>query len=235
MINKIILPSSTEEGQPRISYSQITSWNEEKSFNKAMVRGKLTEVPGKVGYILDKFLKYDFPPTAMDAFAPFGEKCENAICNQDFTGFDETETAILKTITPIGVFQHELNIDFGDFSLVGYIDDKNEDSSWLRDYKTCSKSTASRYEKDNYFQLDIYAMDEYFKSGRLPEKMEVVRIGRKGSPFKGEDLKVDCLFPTVYRTTSISRLQKVEEYIRKTVQEISDTYKIYLEIFENKK
>lgn len=228
----ILLPSTGTDGRPRVSYSQISSWNSDKAFNKPMIKDKFVEVSGKEGYILDKFLKYNFPSSPMDAFAPFGQKVEDAICNQDFKGFYKNEIDTLKRIKPIGVFQKEFVIDFGDFTLSGFKDDCDEEETILRDYKTCSVSSLEQYKKDTYYQLDIYALDTLKQKGRLPNTLEVVAIERKGNPFRGEELTVGENVWVIERQTSKERLEYLEEYIRATVEEISDTYKLYLELIK---
>jgi hypothetical protein len=226
----IILPTTDAQGKPRVSYSQVSSWNKKDSFNSPSINDKITKVSGKEGYILDKFLKYQFPQTAMDAFAPFGQKVEDAICTQDFKGFYANEIETLKKITPIGVFQKEFTIDFGDFVLLGFKDDCDEEEKHLRDYKTASASSVLQYQENDYYQLDIYALDTLKSKGYIPDLLEVVAIERLGNPFRNEELTVGDTIWVIERETSLQRLQEVEEYIRRTVNEISETYKLFLEL-----
>lgn len=226
----LLLPSTDKDGRPRLSYSQVSSWGKDSSFNSPIINGKTVKISGKEGYILEKFLNYQFPQSAMDAFAPFGQKVEDAICEQDFKGFYANEIETLKRIKPIGVFQREFTIDFGDFTLLGFKDDCDEEETHLRDYKTASESSVQQYYGDDYYQLDIYALDTFKKFGRLPEKLEVVAIERKGNPFRGEELTVGKEIWTIDRETSEKRLEFVEDKIRKTASEISDAYKLYLDV-----
>lgn len=226
----ILLPRTTAEGIPRISYSQLNTWIGEKAFNQVLVNNKLTEISGTTGYILKYFEDFAFPPSPMDIYAPFGQKVEDAICEQNYQGFDVEEIKILKSIKPIGTFQREVNIDFGEFIVYGLIDDCNEDQSYLRDYKTASKNSMKQYATDSYKQLDIYALDRYKKTGELPDKMEVCVILRGGSHFK-PPLKVVGV-DYIDRSTDVGRLLYIEASIKAWVKEISDAYKVYLKIKE---
>ena len=225
MENKIILPRTTEDGRPRISYSQLKSWNSKEAFDEFEGR----KISGSTGYILSYFLNYKFPPSPMSVYAPFGLKVEDYICNKVKSDLDDNEMAILDTIKPLGIFQKLVTIDFGDFILEGFLDDANEDRSILRDYKTASKASAKQYSEQEYMQLDIYALDFYKKYGLIP-KLEVVVIERSGSHFK-MPLKVKDTF-TINRTTSKERLLYVESYVRSTVTDISDCYKEFLKLNE---
>src|SRR5690606_4732501 len=107
----------------------------------------------KTGYILRYFFNYDFPPSPMDVYAPFGILIEDAICNQEFSCFTTEEQEILKSITPLGVFQYPVKVEFDGFTLNGYIDDMAADFSIIRDYKTGSIASTKKYSKPEYDQL----------------------------------------------------------------------------------
>lgn len=234
MKNTIILPSTNEEGKPRVSYSQINSWKSATSFEQPKnIDGKEMKLSGKAGYVLSKFLNYKFPDTPKQKFAPFGEKVEDAICKQVYKDFYKNEIEILKSIKPIGIFQKEFEIDFDDFVLTGFIDDSNKDASHLRDYKTCSKSSVKQYYEDDYWQLDIYAMDKWKKTGILPKHLEVVAIERLGNPFRNEELTVGDNVWYIDKETSEERLMYIESQIRNIVEEISNCYKIFLSMSNN--
>lgn len=222
----IILPRTTNDGKPRISYSQVTSFESVTAFNQLE---KFKSISGVTGYALSYFMNYNFPPSPMDIYAPFGSDVEDAICSGDYSKFDTEETAILKQIKTIGTFQKEVVVDFGEFELTGYIDDCLPDLSYLRDYKTVSKKSAhDKYGNNNYYQLDVYALHKYMTEGRLPDKLEVCAIHRKGSHFK-PPLKVEG-FEYIDRPISEERLMMVKAKVDSTVREISDLYKAYLRV-----
>jgi len=223
----MLLPRTDKNGKPRISYSQVKSWMSDTAFNKVLVNGDLKEIGGREGYILQYFLDYSFPPSPMDIYAPFGQAVEDAICTRDFSKFPEEEALILQSIVPVGVFQKEVNIDFGDFVLSGFIDDCDAELSYLRDYKTVSKSKIKQYYSPEYFQLDTYALANYFTTGDLPEKMEVVAILRGGS-HKQLPLKVTRV-EYIDRKVDVRNLIYAEAKIRGAVKEISMAYETFLE------
>ena len=222
-VNKTVLPRVNAEGKPRISYSQLKSWKSKTAFKP--FEDKV--LSGASGYILQYFLGYEHPWSNWDLYSEFGLKVEKYICEKVVDDLDEDEIRILDTIKPIGVFQEEVNVDFGDFVLTGYIDDCNEDRSILRDYKSASLSSAKQYSTNDYTQLDIYSLERYKETGLIP-KLEVVVIERKGY-HKKPPLKVSGTF-TIPRTTNAQRLLQVELEVIETVKEISDCYKLFLEI-----
>lgn len=220
--NEIILPRLNEEGKPRTSYSQYNSWKSKEGFNKFKDRS----IKGTTEYILQYFLNYEFPPSPMDVYAEFGRNAEDYICERkqgEF--FIDAEKQILETITPLGKFQDLVSVDFGEFVLEGFLDDATEDRSIIRDYKTASKSSMKKYFKDDYYQLDIYALDYFKKYNILPEKLEVCIIERSGSHIKPPLTVSGVQYHE--RKTSEERLIFIEQEIRKTVKEISDCYKFF--------
>lgn len=225
MGSTIQLPKKTEAGKPRISYSQYLLWKEKKSFN--------LNVEGWKEYIVNYFLGYEFPDKG---WGEFGHNVEDYICNKNNPNncFNSLERKTLDKIKPLGVFQREFEIDFGEFVLFGIIDDSLEDLSWLRDYKTGSENSKEKYYKDDYCQLDFYAMYAIQQTGIIP-KLELVIIERKGNVmFSGgrEKLSVGSKIWNLDIETNKERLENLKQDLFKTVQEISEYYKIYLKIFK---
>lgn len=222
MGNTIQLPRDTKEGKPRISYSQIQNWKELKSFN--------LKIEGKMEYMIEYFMGYNFPD---QGWGEFGQDVEEYIGTRGKADkFTDEEKAVLDTIEPLGVLSDEFEIDFGEFVLVGIIDDRTKDWSKIRDYKTASKNSAKKYEEDEYFQLDVYALKTYLESGFIPE-LEVKIIERKGNcMFTGgrEVLTVGKEIWTIERKTSEERLEALKREIITTAIEISEYYKQYLKL-----
>lgn len=208
------------EGIPYISYSQYKSWKELKSFHLG--------VQGKYEYMLNYFFDEEFPDMG---WAQFGEEVEGYICKRDFKeAFSPEERKVLDTIQPLGRFQHQFILRFDGFGLLGYIDDATEDFIHIRDYKTCSVSSSKRYYKDDYYQLDIYAMWVQQHLGFLPEVLEVLMIERTGNPYKGGGrsvLKVGGEVWSHYRETSQERINFLREDIKKVAEEISQTWEVF--------
>ena len=259
MSKELLLPRfSKEKNCHYISYSQVGSWEDEKSFNLG--------VKGRLEYILAYFMGVKFPD---QGWGVFGEDAENAVCYRDYplveiqkldeeikaynierpdraqrliseslSSFDEREMKILKQIEPLGVFQQEGWINFDGFKVLLYIDDANADFSKLRDYKTASRNSGKKYEKPEYDQLDVYSLWVKQQFGHVPDDLEVCIIERAGNCFgmvERRDLlsvKNDVWY--VDRETSTERLKTIEDRIVRVANEISEYYKVYLKIKEIK-
>lgn len=222
MVNNIILPRTTENGKPRISYSQVKLFNDTKSFNLG--------VEGILEYMVVYFLGHTFPDTG---WSIFGKDVEEYIANRDGEEkFTKTEKETLNKIEVLGVLSDNFEIDYGEFVLTGIIDDRTEDWSKIRDYKTASKNSAKQYYKDNYVQLDLYALAGVEATGIIPE-LEVCIIERKGNANYGggrDALKVGKEIWYVPKQTTEERLETLKQKIFKTVCEISEYYKLFLKL-----
>lgn len=218
----IILPKQDKNGNYYISYSQINAWNDLKGFN--------TGKPGTHEYIRSYFLGERYE---QNSFATFGKEVEDYICYRGSKDkFDKREREVLNSIKPLGVFQHPIIINFDGYYLAGIIDDCDESFTKLRDYKTCSTKSAEKYYKDEYEQLDVYALGIKQKIGLLPKELEVCAIERTGNGFRGgrDVLKVGEEVWYIPRKTNEKRLNTLERKIQRTVEEISHLYKIFLKL-----
>lgn len=210
-------------GKPMISYSQITSWLDKKGFN--------TGREGWVEYIRKYFLGEEYPDMGWSAF---GNEVEAYICKEEGSGeaFTVSEKKVLDSIEPLGTYQTECIIDFNDFIVLGFIDDSTEDLSILRDYKTASKSSSAKYYTDEYIQLLVYALFVKQKTGKLPEKLEVVIIERLGGAecFRGGGracLSVGNEVWKVEKEISEEKIKAIEQTIRETVSDISEYFQVF--------
>ncbi len=218
------LPTKTKEGKPYISYSQFAKWKEEKSFNLG--------IEGKYEYIASYFLGKQF---ADKGWAQFGKEVEAYICNREFHfNFNDAEKQVLESIQPLGVFQQEIEVDFGDFVLYGFIDDCAPDYSKIVDIKTGSNSSRQKYYQNNYYQMDAYALWVRQKKGFIPEAevLIVERLGNcmlEGGRFA---LTVGTNIWTVKREITNERLDKLEGEIRAVALEIEKHYNTFLKIIQ---
>lgn len=221
-MNDIELPRQDAEGNYYISYSQYSTWKELKSFNLGIL--------GKQEYILSYFMGVKWPD---QGWAQFGSDVEDYICTKDKAeAFTESEKETLAKIKPIGVFQKEIKLwILPNVYVYGFIDDCNDVMSWLRDYKTASNNSRQRYYKDDYTQLDIYAMFAYQETGKIPEKLEVCIIERKGNCFgmveRRDLLSVGKEIWYHERETSPERLAKIKGNLIAAILEISNAYKLF--------
>lgn len=222
------LPQKDENGVPYISYSQISSWNDKKSFNLG--------IEGKLEYMLHYFMGIDFPDMG---WGEFGQDVEDAILTQDFSKFSEEETNTLKKVEVLPVSQYKVYVNFYDeegssllFYVYGLIDNASEDLSYIKDFKTASaNSKAKYYTKDGYKQLDLYAMGILEKTGVLPTKILVDIIERSGNAFKGgravlkvgnETWQVDREIPTE------DEMVELRKYVLRTATEVAS----YKDVFD---
>lgn len=220
--NKIELPRC-KDGKYYTSYSQINDWNSAKGFS--------TGLKGKQEFILKYFAGINFPDTA--GFAQFGNEVENYILNrEDSDKFTDEEKETLDKIQKLDLHQHEIMIPFEGFYVKGFIDDMSNDYTWIRDYKTASLNSSKKYYEDDYKQLDFYALGIRAATGVLPSKLEVCAIERLGNGFRGgrDVMSVGKEIWYIDRKTDEARLKELEEYIVKTVHEISDYYKVYKQL-----
>lgn len=219
MKSEILLPKTTEEGKPLISYSQIKAFNETKGFN--------TKAEGKLEYIYKYFLGYKFPDLG---WAEFGKDVEAFIADREGgEKFTEEERQTLEKIETLGITGEQFYLDYGAFVFTGIIDDRTEDWSKLRDYKTASKKSVKQYFLDDYTQLDLYALAAIEKTGLIPS-LEVCAIERKGNAFRGgrEVLKVGGEVWYIEKKTTEERLQRLKDEIFSTAIKISEYYKVFL-------
>lgn len=219
----IVLPRTTKEGKPRISYSQIKMWNSLKAFNY------------KAEGALEYMIEYFYGETSEDSgWGQFGKEVEAYIGERvGGESFSQAEKDTLEKIEPLGVLSDEFEIDFVDFAVTGIIDDRSADWAKIRDYKTASHNSKKQYYKPDYIQLSVYALAALEEHGIIPQT-EVCIIERKGRVFgKGRaGLTVGGEIWYVDKTPSIQDLHDLKNNICRTVKQISDYYKMFLKINE---
>lgn len=222
--NEIILPRRDENGHYRISYSQYDSWKAVSSFN--------LKVYGNIEYMAAYFFGDKFPDAG---WAQFGHEVEGYVTERDFADkFTAKEKQTMDPIVPLGVFQHEMKLYLlPNVYLLGYIDDMTSDMSKIRDYKTCSANSKAKYNKPDYYQLDIYGMYVQQVTGRIPEA-EVCAIERKGNVMGKVNarhlLSVGESVWYIPKEFSQERFDIVKADLLKFVYSLSEHYKLYLKL-----
>ena len=221
-MKQILLPRTNKQGKPRISYSQYKTYTDKKSFNLS--------VDGWIEYMASYFLNMKFKDKG---WGEFGKDVESYIENQkNKNKFTKKELVTLDKIEPLGVFQEEFEIDMGEFVLVGIIDDRKQDWSIIRDYKTASANSKKQYEDKSYKQLKLYSLKALEVTGKLP-KIEIVVIERKGNcMWKGgrDVLTVGKEIWNIEQTVTMEELEDLKTDIVKVATEISDLYKMYIKL-----
>lgn len=214
-------------GKYMVSWSQIETWNSKSGFNTGM--------EGKLEYMLKYFIGASFPDMG---WGQFGTETEGYICEKQYSDkFNDLEKETLDKIKPLGVFQQEGVIDFGDFVVLLYIDDMTPDWKKLRDYKTKSESSKGDLHKDEKHQFEIYSMYIEQEKGFLPEEVEyciIERLGGKECMSGGgrDVLSIgERIWYEPYDKINPTRLAQTKKLVIDTVNEISEFYKTYVKIF----
>lgn len=228
------------QGKPMVSWSQIETWIGKKGFN--------TGLPGLHEYMRKYFFQETYPDMG---WGTFGNEAEAYITIRDIdpktitndklraelvgalSNFSPKEKKVLEKIKPLGVFQHEAVIDFGEFVLLGYIDDMSKDFSHVRDYKTKSEGSKKGLTSDKTFQLEVYTLYIQKMLNKEVKKWEYCIIERLGGAecMRGGGRKVLTIGDRIWyeeKHITPERLVETEALIHKTVKEISDHYKTFL-------
>lgn len=200
------LPKKDKYGVNRLSYSQISLFKKDKeSFYKRYIK-------------CEKF--------EGNEYTDFGIRVGNALESGDFSNFDYIEQETLKKVTRLDEFERPIFLRYTDFYVVGYIDTNNFDLSEIIDYKTGGKLKELQYMKDDYNQLQVYALGIKQETGFAPKKGSVEFLRRRGNIYKGQRLMLDDEDPIkIDVDLSTERLQDVYSDIFKTANEISEFYK----------
>jgi len=222
---KLILPVTDDSGECYLSPSQISTW-----------------IKSKREYIRQRMMGEKFEG---NAYTAFGGKVGVALENNDFEGFTQEEVNFLKTIPRSDEFETEIRLEMDGFYVKGYIDTNSKPEvvvalkaipvgeyvKYLADYKTGDISNKmADYESDDYWQTDIYAAAMEQKFGVMPETTEVILIGRKGNPHKGEKLELTNKFITIKREITPERVQLVKDNVQAVAEEIAEYYAAYLKL-----
>ena len=214
-------------GMPVTSWSQVESWTAKKGFNTGMA--------GNKEYMIRYFLGERFPDMG---WGQFGTEVEDCVTLGQCEPFTPKELETIKDIEPLGVFQEEIVIDFGDFCLLGYIDDMSEPKDGVvdivRDYKTKSKSSKADLHDPKKLQLELYILGLQ-QRGLKVDKAEYVIIERLGGRecMQGGGRKSLSIGKNVWRETymfSQKSIERAESIVRESVKEISNYYKVFKEL-----
>lgn len=202
-----VLPRTDEDGRCYISYSQHSKW-----------RTSVRE------YIRQYFFGEPFKG---NAYTEFGKRVGEAIEKNDYSTFDKEEKKTLAKVTRLDEFERRVELDFGPFYVMGFIDTNDTLGTTLIDYKTGGRDKMTYYKADFYDQLAIYAAALEQETGFLPQEAFVELIERTGNPFKGEPLKIGEEIIRIQKNISPKRVQKACDDFLKTAKEIHHSYRIF--------
>jgi len=208
MIN---LPSKDKNGNSFLSYSQISLFLKDKEEYKNR-------------YIIRE-------PFKSNAYIDFGLKVDDALVKNDFSLFTKSEVNTLSKVTRLDLFQKKIIINFEGFYIIGFIDSCSNDFKELIDYKTGGKNKENEYKKDEYNQLNYYAIGIHQEVGYYPDKLSVEFIRREGNLYRGERLKVSNEEP-IKIDFKVDQKYLVELY-NETINIANEIETFYLEIKKN--
>ena len=222
MIRPLNLPKTDGEGVPYLSYSQVSTW-----------------IKSKRDYMRQYFYGERFEG---NAYTEFGTKVGEALEHNDFKDFELDEQEFLKTIPRYDRFEMEIKLEMDGFYMKGFIDtlklpDDHKQGQIVEfvpiiaDYKTGDiEKKRADYESDDYIQLEIYAADILQRFNSLPEKVEVILIGRKGNAFKREELILTKEFITITREVTEERVEAVKSLVQEVAEDIARHYEVFLKL-----
>ena len=207
----MILPKKTSEGKPYLSYSQIAKWKRNKN-----------------DYFKTYFFERGYDKST---YLDFGIKVGEALEHNNFSGFTVKEVETLKKVPRLDVFEKEIKLNMGDFSVVGHIDSVSKDLSTLIDYKTMGgEDKIPEYTKPEYIQLIIYAMGIEQETGVRPKEIKVIGVERLGA-FRDEKVVGGEIYDVPLELNQ-DRIDYATEVINQTAKEISAHYKVFLKMRE---
>lgn len=207
----MILPKKDKDGY-FLSYSQISTFlTSKKDFIKQ--------------YIYKE-------PITFKAYINFGSEIGKALETNDFSAFSKQEQKILKQVKRLDIFEKAIKLDFKEhgFYLKGYCDTVDKKFTEIWDYKTGTKSKIEEYKKDDYIQPLLYAAGIEQETGRLPKKIGVILIDRKGNAFKGEKLTLGDQIWEIPLELTPERINYAKEKVIKAAYEISKLYQTFLKL-----
>jgi len=233
---KLILPriyeSDKEEfqefvGLPKLSYSQINSWNE-KAY--------------KTDYIKQYFfgLKID-----AGAYAHFGTACgeylehkgqKTEYTNQLLNGSDiETLDGL---VDEDAVYEDEIVYPVTDskgkilYVIQGFIDKMKVKGKGVEiiDFKTANNEKKRKfYAGDDYRQTILYAGAKVALGWKI-DNCGVIMMDRKGNAFRGEELHLSGKTEAVDTPYTQAKFDTFIKYATKTAKEITAAYQVVLKV-----
>jgi hypothetical protein len=200
------LPKKDKHNISYLSYSQISTFKRspEDYYNQ---------------YILNM-------PFEGNEYTSFGTKVGEALEKNDYSLFSENEKRVLTKAKRLDVFERKTILEYDGFYVIGFIDSLSYDFTEILDYKTGGVGKNYEYSKDDYYQLQIYALSIRQETGITPQKGTVQFITRGGNINKGESLQVkNTPIIEINIDLSIERLRKVYWGVLNTAKQISQFYK----------
>lgn len=212
------------EGKPKLSYSQISSWND-PSYKKDYIKSYFVGIKlpdsdfAAFGTLIGEYIEDLGSPDNTVRKAPSQEDIDAVMANVDFP-----DNSIYEDLIVVEVNDELVIEGFADRCVYedGYVT--------VEDFKTGNiAKKADFYASDDYMQTRLYAYQKE-KEGYKVKDCRVKMLGRKGNGTKVPigltgDMKI---IDTPYDKKKVEKFLKKAE---KTAKEISDLYATYLKYF----
>ena len=215
------------KGKPKLSYSQYTSYKDPEYQDDYYVQyfsgvslpsGEFAEMGSSVGECIEHIAK--------------GQVVNGCLSQEDVKIIKETVDFPENCI-----YEDPIALDLGEVVIEGYIDrtwHKKDKDIEIRDYKTLNVANKSKfYASEEYAQTSLYAYYKELQGFKIVNS-EVFGLGRKGSSLSGTgNFKMRLSGETVIIPTPYTRErgEKIAADIKKTAEQISEDYSIYLKYF----
>lgn len=216
--------------KPKISYSQITSWKD-KTY--------------RPDYIKQYFLGIEIPS---GIFADYGSACGTYIehlgtgdneCHEDYKHLlSDFDREVLKNLEypENSVYEDYIVIDMGDYCIEGFADRGiylPQRKVIVEDFKTGSVAKKkSFYSSEDYKQTNLYSYQKE-EEGYEIEDCRVLLLDRAGNNSAKSPIRLTGKIEMIPTPYSRAETEIFLEGVTKTVNEISDYYQRYLDIFSN--
>lgn len=212
------------EGKPKLSYSQINSWNDEnykRDYIKSYFAGiKLPSgIFAEFGTLVGEYIEDIGTPDNKVRLSPSTDDVTAIMSNVDFP-----ENSVYEDLIVVEVNDNLVIEGFADRCVY------DGDGVIVEDFKTGNISKkADYYASDEYMQTQLYAYQKE-KEGYKVKGCRVKMLGRKGNGIT-VPLRLDGTMKVIDTPYDKKKVEKFLKKAEKTSKEISELYKTYLKFF----
>ena len=218
-------------GMPKISYSQITSWNDPQ-YKSDYIRTYMVGIPNKGNMFTDYGSACG---TFIESIGTNNTACHDAY--KHFLSDTDRETLLHKIEYPENSkYEDYIAINVDDlFVIEGYIDRAiylPENKIIVQDFKTGSVAKKADYYSDpNYKQTNIYAYAKENEGYEVVDCM-VLMFDRVGNGSAKSPIRLTGKVEVIPTPYNRKETEKFLKGVKKTAKEISDYYQKYKHFFE---
>lgn len=156
-------------GLPRVSWSQIETFNDSKGFNTGLL--------GRWEWMRNKLLGEEYKDMG---WGDFGSEVQEYVQERKHAEkFSPEEKQTLDIIKPLDIYEQPVVLNINNVIVTGYIDDMSKDWKKIRDFKTKSENSMKDLFSGKKYQMELYSLFVLQEKGFLP-KCSYVIIEREG-------------------------------------------------------